>query len=308
MQSNHSIPVHEMTHKKRILITGGSGFIGSHIAEKFINEGHEVTIFDVQPPLNPNHSSSFIKGDIFDFPSLESLVPDYGAIVHLIGLANAAIVQNEPMKSFNLNILSLQNVLDAIRVAGKKIKIIFPSSAAIYGMTDDLPIKENCAIKPSNIYAWHKFSCEQMIHAYQEQYGISFIILRFFNVYGKGNEGVIRIFLDLAKDGKTITSFGPYQYRDFIYSGDVAEAVFNATIYNKATNKTINIGSGKGIQIRDILDIVCDLYPEAKWVEKESTIPLYDSIADITLAKILLDFNPHCDIDFFKKVIIDEML
>lgn len=307
MRSNRFIPVNKMTSKKKILITGGSGFIGSHIAEKCINEGHEISIIDVKPPINPNHLSSFINGDIFDLSLLERLVPDYDVIVHLIGLANAGTAQKEPMKSFNLNVLSLQNILDAIRTSGKKIKIIFPSSAAVYGMTDDLPIKENCVIRPTNIYSWHKYLCEQMIRSYQEQYGISYIILRFFNVYGKGNEGVIRIFLDLAKNGKTITSFGPYQYRDFIYSADVAEAVYNATIYNKATNKTINIGSGKGIQIRDILDIVCNLYPDATWIEEESTTPLYDSIADITLAKILLDFNPHCDLDFFKNIIINEM-
>ncbi|MCX5842752.1 MAG: hypothetical protein NT022_03195, partial [Deltaproteobacteria bacterium] len=105
-----------------------------------------------------------------------------------------------------------------------------------------------------------------------------------------------------------IESFGPYQYRDFVYAGDVVDAVYHAVAYDKAVNRKINIGSGKGIQIREILNIVCEIFPDAKWIEKKADFNMYDSIADITLARILLDFNPHDSREFMKKIIIEEMI
>jgi nucleoside-diphosphate-sugar epimerase len=119
---------------------------------------------------------------------------------------------------------------------------------------------------------------------------------------------VIDVFLRMAKRGETIKSFGPHQYRDFIYANDVAEAFFKSAMYEKAENRIINIGSGKGVQIREILDLVCELYPDAKWVHEKKDFPMYDSIADITLASILLDFKPHTSMEFMKKVVREEMM
>lgn len=294
--------------KKRILITGGSGFIGAHLVKKFADNNYEVTNFDVmEPPYPLSPTMKFIKGDIFDSKSIEKAVDSCDVVVHLVGLPDSAVAQANPVKSFQLNVVSLQNVLDACRKFGNK-KIVFPSSAAIYGITEDLPIKENFPLNPTVIYSWHKLLCEKMIQGYQKNYGIDYVILRFFNVYGKGNEGVIGIFIDKAKKGEMINSYGPFQYRDFIYAGDVVEAVYRAVAYEKAVNRIINIGSGKGVQIRDILNIVCELFPHAKWNEKKADFMMYDSIADITLARILLDFNPHDSKDFMKKIIQEEMI
>jgi nucleoside-diphosphate-sugar epimerase len=134
------------------------------------------------------------------------------------------------------------------------------------------------------------------------------VILRLFNVYGKGNKGVIDAFLRMAKRGETIKSFGPYQYRDFVYANDVAEAFFKSAMYEKADNRIINIGSGKGVQIKDILDLTCEMYPGTKWIYEKREFPMYDSIADITLARILLDFKPHTSMEFMKKVVRQEMM
>ena len=288
---------------QKILITGGSGFVGSHMVRKFSENNNVVTILDIIEPKFPlNKNSSYIKGDIFDLSSLKKVVEKNDVVVHLVGLADSNTAQKKPMTSFQLNVLSLQNILEACRLSRNK-KIVFPSSAAIYGITEDLPIKENFTPQPTNIYSWHKVLCEKMIQSYQKNYGINYVILRFFNVYGKGNEGVIGIFIDKAKKGETIESFGPFQYRDFIYAGDVAEAVYHAVAYEKSVNRVINIGSGKGVQIREILNMVCDVFPNARWEEKRADFTMYDSIADITLARILLDFKPNDSQEFMKKVI-----
>ena len=294
--------------KQTILITGGSGFVGSHMVKKFSEDNNTVLVFDIMEPRYPvGKNVEFIKGDIFDQDTLKDVVNRADVVVHLVGLADSGVAQKNPQKSFLLNIISLQNVLESCRITGKK-KIVFPSSAAVYGITEDLPIKENFVPQPTNIYSWHKVICEKMIQSYQKNYGINYVILRFFNVYGKGNEGVIGIFIDKAKKGEIIESFGPFQYRDFIYAGDVAEAVYNAVAYEKSVNRIINIGSGGGIQIREILNMVCELFPNAKWEEKPANFTMYDSIADITLARILLDFNPQNSREFMKSVIENEMI
>jgi len=281
-----------MEKKISILITGGSGFIGGHLVKKFSEHGFNVTIFDIAEPSFPlSKNTSYIKGDVFNLDSIRQAMQSCDVVIHLVGLADSGVAQKNPMKSYQLNVNSIQNVLEVCREFGNK-KIVFPSSAVVYGITEDLPVKENFPLNPTNIYAYHKIICEKLVQSYQKNYGINYVILRFFNVYGRGNEGVIGIFLDKAQKGDTIESFGPFQYRDFIYAGDVAEAVYRSIAYDKAVNRIINIGSGKGIQIREILDIVCEMFPSAHWVEKKAEFTMYDSIADITLARILLDFNP----------------
>jgi len=292
---------------KKVLITGGSGFIGQHIAKKFFDSRYYVTIFDITEPTLDELKPAYIQGDVYDNEKLDEVVKNHDVVIHLVGLADAGIAQRDPTESFKLNVLSLQNVLEACRKFGGK-KLIFPSSAAVYGLTEDLPVKESFPLNPTNMYSWHKYLCEKLIKAYHDNYRIDHVILRLFNVYGAGHKGVIEIFLEKAKNGETIESFGPYQYRDFVYAGDVAAAMYQAAIYEKVSNRAVNVGSGRGIQIRELLDLICEIYPKAKWVETKAKFTVYDSIADITLAKILLDFKPHDTLEFMKKIIKEEMM
>lgn len=290
---------------KRVLITGAAGFVGQSLVKKFTTVHHEVSVYDINKPhITPRR---YIKGDIFDLEKLKEVVEEHDVIIHLVGLPHAGIAQRDPIKSFRLNVLSLQNVLEACRPHHNK-KLLFPSSAAIYGITEELPIKEHLRPNPTSIYSWHKYICEEMIRAYHDNFGLEYVILRLFNVYGKGSRGVINRFIETAAKGETIESFGPYQYRDFVYARDVAQAFYKSAIYEKAKNKIINIGSGKGTQIREILDLVHEIYPSTKWVYTKKEFVMYDSIADITLAKILLDYKPHTSKEFMKKIILEEII
>lgn len=269
-----------------------------------MDNGFNVTIFDL---LDPElEGCNFVQGDILDSKSIDDAASDCDIIIHMVGLADAGIAQKDPMKSFNLNITALQNVLEVCRKTQKKI--IFPSSAAVYGTTEELPIRESQQVKPTNIYSWHKYLGENMIKSYQENYGIQYVILRFFNVYGEHNQGVINFFINSAKKGELITTFGPYQYRDFVYAGDVVDAIYNSVLYEKAVNKCVNIGSGRGTQIRELLEIIKEIFPQMRYKEEKSEFIMYDSIADITLAKILLDFKPHQSREFMEKIIEEEMI
>ena len=292
---------------RSVLITGCSGFIGRHLIKTFIKHNTQFYIYDIKEPPIELPEGRFIKGDIFDLQQLKQAVEHHNVIIHLVGLADSAVVQREPMQSFMLNLVSLQNLLESCRIFKKK-KVVFPSSAAVYGLTEDLPVKESFHLNPTNTYSWHKYLCEKMLLAYHRNYGIDYVSLRLFNVYGQGNKGVIDFFIEKAKNKEAIESFGPYQYRDFVYAGDVAEAFHKAAIYEKTSNRVVNIGSGNGFQIRDILDLICEIFPEVKWTEMKSDFVMYDSIADITLARILLDFKPDGSREFMKKIISEEMI
>ena len=294
-----------MKDSKKVLITGGTGFIGQSLVKAFEKAGHYVCVFDVKCPTSTHVKC--IKSDIFDFEKLADAVKNYDVIIHLVGLADARAAQKEPAKSFKLNVASLQNLLEACRINGNK-KLVFPSSAAVYGITKTLPVREDFIPHPTNVYSWHKYMCEKMIRCYRDNFGLKYVILRLFNVYGKGNKGVIELFLRKAARGEIIEGFGLHQYRDFIYAGDVAEAFLKSAVYKKASNKIINIGSGRGTQIKEILDLVCEIYPNTKWIQKKEKAITYDSIADITLAKTLLDYNPHVSREFMRKTITKEML
>lgn len=291
---------------KGVLVTGGSGFIGQHLVRKLVADGQSVILYDLNPPSDSTLLVNWRAADIFDTSKLQTAISEAKAIIHLVGLADAGVAQHKPMLSYRLNVDSLQQVLEACRASD--IKVIFPSSAAIYGITEDLPIKESSPVTPTNIYSWHKHICEQMIRSYHANFGIEFVILRLFNVFGRGNKGVIDSFLEQAKSGQNIQSFGPHQYRDFVYAGDVAESLFRATIYEKAVNHVINVGSGRGTRISDILDIVCELFPEARWHEVEREFSMYDSIADINLAQTLLDLNPQSSEQSMRRIILEEMM
>jgi len=294
-----------MKESKRVLITGGAGFIGQSIVKAFEKAGHYVCVFDVKCPTFTH--AKCIKSDIFNFEKLANAVKNHDIIIHLVGLADARAAQKEPTKSFELNVASLQNLLEACRINGNK-KIVFPSSAAIYGVTKTVPVREDFTPNPTNVYSWHKCMCEKMIHCYHGNFGLKYVILRLFNVYGEGNEGAIKLFLRKAARGETIEGFGLHQYRDFVYAGDVAEVFLKSALYKKVNNKTINVGSGGGTQIKEILDLVCEIHPQTKCIQKKGELTAYDSIADITLAKTLLDYNPHVSREFMRKIITEEML
>lgn len=296
-----------MENNKKVLITGGAGFIGQALVKRFEKVGHDVCVFDLESPELAG--GKYIRCDVFDFEKLRDAVRRHDIIIHLVGLANARAAQKEPAKSFKLNVASLQNVLEACRVDGGDKKLIFPSSAAVYGITHTLPVREDFTPHPLNVYSWHKHMCEKMVHCYHENYGLEYIISRLFNVYGRGSKGVIELFLSKAARGEIIESFGLDQYRDFVYAGDVAEAFYQSAMTRKASNRIINVGSGKGTQIKEILELLRKFYPDLKWVhrkEKERVI-LYDSIADITLAKMLFDYKPHASKKFMEKIIAEEM-
>jgi UDP-glucose 4-epimerase len=285
----------------KILILGGSGFIGTHLAGRLLEAGDDVSLFDVVPPSKS--SATFVKGDVFDPVSLGQAVAGSDTIIDLIGLADVGVCQREPDRSFRLNVASLANVLESARKAQVR-KIVFPSSAAVYGKVETVPIDETQPPNPSTVYAWHKWMAELLLKSYRQSYHVGYVILRLFNVLGEGNKGVAHHYVQMARTEKRIHGFGRDQLRDFVDAADVANAFRLAAVQRDVSDKIINIGSGEGIKIGEVAGMVGALLPGTKveFEEKADYIP-YHSVADITLARKLLDFNPRPGREVMKELV-----
>jgi UDP-glucose 4-epimerase len=196
------------------------------------------------------------------------------------------------MGSFRLNVESLAIILEAMRSKGVK-HIIFPSSAAVYGNVDTLPIPEFISPRPTNIYSWHKYMCEQLLQAYHNNYKVDYLVFRLFNVYGHGSVNVLSSFLAQAKNQKAIRGFGGMQYRDFVHIDDVVRALVRGASIERGWNKPINIGSGQGVTIKEVAKMAAEMYPgtTVDFQEKDDFIP-YHLIADISVARELLGYQP----------------
>lgn len=235
----------------KCLVTGGAGFIGSHVVDTLIEAGHSVTILDdlsTGKRENLNPKAHFIYGDIRD----DEFDGDFKYVFHLAALARIQPSIDDPVTSHDVNLTGTLNILEYCR--RHKAKIIFSSSSSIYA-SRKLPTKEEDKKFPKNPYALQKLEAEQYIKLYALLYGLEYTILRYFNVYGERQilEGayaaVVGIFMDQRAAGKplTITNDGK-QSRDFTYVKDVAMANLMAMGWTGI----YNIGTGKSYRIDEI--------------------------------------------------------
>lgn len=295
----------------KVFIFGGHGFIGRHIV-KFLCESHwDVTVLDLKskPKELENTWYEHVSLDILQGDLLRGLPwDDVDKVIHLVGLADAHVAQRNPAHSFRLNIEAFHLVLEACREHQVK-HIIVPSTAAIYGAAPTVPVSEESPPLPTTVYAFHKLIVELLAKSYKENYGIDYTILRLFNVYGKGNQGIIDLCVRKAKKNEPLTLFGSDQYRDFIYVEDVAAAFTAAITHESGHNQIFNIGSGEGITIRQVASLVERQFPGWKvlFEEKADYVP-YDSVADIERARSLLNFCPKVSKDFMAGVIREEYI
>ncbi len=275
-----------------ILIAGGSGFVGSHVTTRLYSEGFDVTVLDLAPSPDATDGFEFVQGDVFDQRTLDSVVEDKETVIDLVGLADISVCQKDPQRSFRLNVDSLSRILEAARKGGVHT-VIFPSSAAVYGKVETVPIDETAIPNPSTVYGWHKWMAELNLRAFRQSYGVRYIVLRLFNVVGPGNSGVIHHYVKTALAGEPLRGFGRDQLRDFVHAEDVSDAFLLAATQSDVINKVINIGTGEGVRIAEIAAMVRECVPgtTAEFEEKSGYIP-YHSVADIALARKLLGFDP----------------
>jgi UDP-glucose 4-epimerase len=254
-----------LSKSNKILVTGGAGFIGSHLAFELLKRKHSVVIFDNLcfgkianlKEISKKPGFEFVEGDIRDENKLEAAFHGVNAVIHLAALIDITASVIDPASTNEVNVRGTLNVLkEAARCKVKRF--VFASSTAVYGDSETLPVTEKAIVNPISPYAASKLAGEAYCKAFAGSYGLSTVVLRFFNVYGPRSEnspycGVITKFLQQANKGEIINIYGDgKQTRDFINVKDIAEGLILALEANDVDGETFNICTGIPTSINDL--------------------------------------------------------
>lgn len=251
---------------KRALVTGGAGFIGSHVVETLLREGWEVRVIDnfstgSARNLAPVRDSiRLFAGDIRDRALVSDAVRSVDVVFHLAAYISVPGSVADPQTADDVNIRGTLTILLAARDAGVR-RVVFSSSAAVYGEPETVPVPESAPKRPASPYGLEKLYGEHMSRLFTELYGLETVSLRYFNVYGPRQNprseyaAVIPKFLAVMAAGQRATIYGDgLQTRDFLYVGDVARANILAAEAEGVGGMVMNIASGQGISIRELHD------------------------------------------------------
>ena len=291
---------------KSVLITGGAGFIGSHIAEKLVDSDCEVRIIDnlstgsLSNLKKIESKIQFEKQDIRDIDKLIEFSKNCDTIFHEAAVVSVPTTIKDPLGSTMINDIGTLNVFEAARVNNIK-RVVFASSCAIYGDRPQLPKKEDMKPFPQSPYSVQKITGEYYAKIYHELYNIETVCLRYFNVYGPKQDpsspysGVISIFLKKALNNEQPTIFGDgRQYRDFIYVQDVVNANILAATTDGIGGTVFNIGTGNFVRINTVWKKICQLLNlniEPKYAPKRPG-DIIESVSNIDHAQKYLSFKP----------------
>jgi nucleoside-diphosphate-sugar epimerase len=287
------------------LVTGGAGFIGSHMVERLLTQGHRVRIADdfssgrrENVPVRPD--VELVEGDLADPAVATRAVAGCEYVIHLAAIPSVPRSVNEPVRTHRANVDGTLNVLLAARDAGVK-RLVFAGSSSVYGDAAVLPKREDMKPSPLSPYALHKLIGEQYCQLFTRLYGLETVTTRFFNVFGPRQQpgspysGVISLFIEALASGQRPTVHGDgRQTRDFTFVGDVVTGVLSCVDAPYAAGEIINVAAGVRISLLDLIRTLQDiLHQTAEPVfgpTREGDVR--DSQADIEKARRLLKFNP----------------
>lgn len=254
---------------KNILVTGGNGFIGSHIVDRLVNDGHHVVVIDNQSSDASdkhyyNEKAVYYLEDISDYNEMKFLFKNIDIVFHLAAEARIQPTLKDPVLAAKTNMLGTCTVLQCAREAGVK-RVIYSSTSSAYGLKNPIPLKEDMPNDCLNPYSVTKTGGEELCKMFTNLFGLETVVFRYFNVYGdrqplKGQYApVIGIFLRQTKNGEPMTIVGDgEQRRDFTHVEDIVEANIRASnLFNKkVVGETINVGTGTNYSVNDIARMI----------------------------------------------------
>ena len=249
-----------------VLVTGGAGFIGSHVVEGLLANGCSVTVLDNlstgrQANLPQHEKLTFVQGDIRDNAVVDKLVEKCDVVIHLAAVASVPASIADPIGTHEVNLVGTLNLLECARRHGGR-RFIYASSAAVYGNTVNLPVAEDAPLNPLSPYAADKLAGEHYLGFYVREFGLSAVAFRFFNIYGPRQNpdspysGVISIFADRVRRSDTVTIHGDgHQTRDFVYVKDLSGLLVDTALSTSALQgQSLNVGRGTECSLLELLD------------------------------------------------------
>lgn len=296
---------------KNVLITGGAGFIGSHIAEALVAQGCHVTVIDnlasghLKNLNGMNDRIQFVEGDIRDEELLSRVTKGCDVVFHQAAVVSVTQTVAEPVSSTDVNDMGTLKVLDAARKNDVK-RVVLASSSAVYGDDTQSPKVESMTPKPLSPYAVQKLTNEFYANLYFRLYGLETVCLRYFNVYGPRQDpsspysGVISIFMQKAAGASVPTIYGDgQQTRDFVFVKDVVKANILAATSVDAPGQAFNVGTGVTISIKDLWYNISGLNSYEADPEYAEARPgdIVDSLASIQKATERMGFKPSVSLN-----------
>jgi len=290
----------------KLIVTGGAGFIGSHLTKYLIKKGHNVSVIDslrrgsLENLKEMEDKIDFQKIDILDYDAMKSVVKNTDGIFHQAALGSVPQSFKEPEEYHRVNAVGTENVLKLAKEFG--FKVVYASSSSVYGNQNKFPIKEEAAKKPLNPYGQSKLEAEQFAEKYSKL-GVKIIGLRYFNVFGIGQNsnyaGVIPKFIEQLIHHKPPIIYGDgNQLRNFTFVDDVVEANVLA-FESKTEHAFINIATGVMTSVRQLAEIMINLSGLSikPIYEKPREGDIEKSQADISLAKSLINWEPKTTLE-----------
>jgi len=298
----------------KVLVTGGAGFIGSHIVERLLKAEHEVVVVDNLDPYynvkvketnveifknNPNYT--FVNGDIFDKKLMKELIGNVDAIFHLAAQAGVRASIANPRKTFEINTIGTFNLLE-ICLDGDIKKFVNSSSSSVYGKVKYLPFDEEHPTNPISPYGVSKLAAEHYCRVFYEVYGLKTVNLRYFTVYGPRMRPdlAISIFTRNALRNEPIEIFGDGTYtRDFTYIDNIVDLNIKVLKNNSVNGETFNVGTGEQITVSGLAKKIIELTGSSSKVifSNREEGDMEHTLANVGKAKRLLRYEPKYDLD-----------
>ncbi len=303
----------------KALVTGGAGFIGSHIVDRLLHDGHEVTVLDDfstgnRENLAENKNLQIIDGDIRDFNTVNDCMQGIDWVFHKAAVASVPKTVNDPVGSSAVNYQGTLHVLEAAR-RHKARRVVFASSAALYGDEPTLPKDETMLPVTLSPYAVDKLASEYACSMYTRLYGLETVSLRYFNVYGPRQDpsspysGVISIFADKLNQWATPIIYGNgEQTRDFVYVSDVVEANMQAISKAVPAGDVINIATGNKTTLNELLNIFCEIKQvefNAEYQEPRQG-DIKESYADVSKAQKILEWTSTVELNQGLRALVEQ--
>ena len=290
----------------KVLVTGGAGFIGSFLVNALANKGHEVSVIDnlssakvisINRLQKVKDSIEYVEEDIRNFDVVKKIAAGKDIIYHLAAQSDVQASIKDPLMDAQVNVFGTLNILRAAHMDSVP-RVVFFSSAAVYGDTKKFPIKEDFPINPLSPYGLSKYAAEQYCKYFSEYFNVETFALRTFNAYGEGSAGVIYKFIDEIKHGNSVKVFGDgKQTRDFLSVHDVVDCclrLLDANVKGSGKFHLYNIANGKETTINEIVKVLRQLYKRDFEVKHEEprTGDIKRSLASIEKIKKELKFKP----------------